>query len=376
MRILLTMDAIDSPSEGWMGRMFDMIRPDVCAVAALAPEPCHWRGVPLIALNRWTRQLAVLFQRLGVSWASEWHARPLLRAIGQYGPDRILCNYATTAFVLRSLWERIALPVYVHCHGWDVTWEHPLIRRFYGRAYSDSLARLPGNVRFIANSKFTQDRMVAAGVDKNRIRLKYFGAAIEAGASRTRLHSRDVNILYLGRLIDFKGPIETIRAFECACDMGLRANLIIAGGGPLRRICDSHIARSRWSGRIRMSGWVTAEEGRRLRAESDIFTAHNCRGRTSKQEEAFGVSYIEAMAAGLPVVTGRSGGIGETVVDGRTGFLFEPGDIKKHAFYLLQLASEPSLRVQMGEAARAHVATSFSLDRERESLYEILRGNG
>ncbi|MCH8923254.1 MAG: glycosyltransferase, partial [Planctomycetes bacterium] len=74
----------------------------------------------------------------------------------------------------------------------------------------------------------------------------------------------------------------------------------------------------------------TQVTGERLRAEADIFTAHNCTGPITRQEEAFGVSIVEAMAAGLPVVSGRSGSLPEIVEDRVDGILVEPGDREAH----------------------------------------------
>jgi len=117
---------------------------------------------------------------------------------------------------------------------------------------------------------------------------------------------------------------------------------------------------------------VDADTGARLRREADIFTAHNCTGEVTNQEEAFGVSFAEASADGLPVVTGRSGGIPEIVEDGVTGILFEPGDVEAHAEALLMLASDPERRARMGEAAWRRARERFPLSNEGPGLRTIL----
>lgn len=173
-------------------------------------------------------------------------------------------------------------------------------------------------------------------------------------------------------MVDFKGPDLTIVAFEKACEKGLQGELIIAGDGPLMITCQLLKNRSKYAQRIKLLGSVNAETGVQLRKECDIFTAHNIQGRLTNQVETYGVSIIEAMGAGLPVVTGRSGGPEETVLHNKTGFLFNPGDIEQQAEYLLTLANDKKLRKKMGLMAVAHVNNKFSIEKENVNLIKIL----
>jgi glycosyltransferase involved in cell wall biosynthesis len=68
--------------------------------------------------------------------------------------------------------------------------------------------------------------------------------------------------------------------------------------------------------------------------------------------EAFGMALIEAQASGLPVVAGRSGGVGDVVADGVTGLLAPPGDAAAFAEAMRGLIADPGRRAAMGTAAR------------------------
>src|SRR5207249_10069750 len=98
----------------------------------------------------------------------------------------------------------------------------------------------------------------------------------------------------------------------------------------------------------------------------------NCLGLISNQEESSGVSFAEAMAEGLPIVSGRSGSLPEVITDGVHGILFEPGDVDAHADALLRLASDPELRAQMGQSGWERVRDNWSLQNEVKELRSIL----
>jgi glycosyltransferase involved in cell wall biosynthesis len=86
-------------------------------------------------------------------------------------------------------------------------------------------------------------------------------------------------------------------------------------------------------------------------------------------DEGFGLPAVEAMAAGLPVVTSRSGTLVETVVDGKTGFLVEKNDPEQLAHALLRLLNDADLREAMGRAGRQRVMGHFTWDRIAKGMH-------
>ena len=77
-------------------------------------------------------------------------------------------------------------------------------------------------------------------------------------------------------------------------------------------------------------------------------------------EEAFGLVFTEAMAAGLPVVACKSGAVPEIVINGVTGLLSEPRDFNKLAANLELLLLNPDLAAQLGKAGRARAQSEFT----------------
>ena len=91
-----------------------------------------------------------------------------------------------------------------------------------------------------------------------------------------------------------------------------------------------------------------------LMAASDLFVMPS-------NWEGLGLVFLEAMAAGLPVVANRVSGVPEVVEDGVTGILVERGQTRQLAEAMGRLAAQPHLRRTMGSAGRARVRECFSL---------------
>jgi len=86
---------------------------------------------------------------------------------------------------------------------------------------------------------------------------------------------------------------------------------------------------------------------------------------------------LESMAFGKPVIGSRIGGIPEQIEDGRTGFLFEMGNVKELSEKMDILSSDKELRKNLGKAARKKVKAAYSLAKhchELESIYKKLLG--
>lgn len=383
MRVLFMMPRWEDANGGWMRRMMDCIADDVVAIAV---EDSHGDGlwgesVPVVSLSpprREVRGLSRLCRAAGMALEkiSPKGDAALRRAIARFSVTHVLCQYGTYAAKFMDLWRSTDVPLFIHFHGYDVTFDLRLPgqpdRRQFADTYLPSLRELQSRAVFIANSQFTRALLLDSCFAADRIAVKGFGVLVP---EQRHLHTKrdGVQVLHLGRLVDFKSPDRTIRAFEIARARGMNGTLVMAGDGPLRVSCELLRLRSPYKAAIRILGSVGPQEAEALLSVSDIFTQHNVTGEVTRQSECFGVSIVEAMASGLPVVGTRSGAVPETVVDGETGILVEPGDDEAQADAFLRLAKDPDLRQQMGDAGRARVATVFSPQQEADGLRRIMR---
>ena len=141
-------------------------------------------------------------------------------------------------------------------------------------------------------------------------------------------------VLYAGRLSPEKGVLELVEAAA-----GL--NLVVAGDGPLR---------SRVPG---AQGFVPHDELQRLYARAAVVACPSRR-------EGFGVTCLEAMAHGRPVVATPVGGLRDLVTDGETGLVVPARDPAALRAALERLLGDPQLRRRLGEAGRRRAGERFS----------------
>lgn len=373
---------INLPSVLWMRRMLDGLADEVAVLAAeVAPREALQRRFPTVVLeDSWLESKAwgLLFRCRCIDRlpATRRALTSLRRAVERPEVDQVLVHYANLAAKYGAVWRHTDKPVWVHCHGYDVTWDlrqaEPPHGREHDRHYVQRVLALPSSVRFIANSKSTAQRLRDIGIDTQRIDVKYLGVPMSDQPPPPHRPVETVEILYLGRLIDCKGPDLVIQAFDRAVELGLKGRLVMAGDGPLRQRCEELRRASPNREHIELLGSVDGATGEALRQRAQVFTAHNQLGPASRQEEAFGVSLVEAMAAGLPVVSGRNGSLPELIDDGQQGFLVAPGDIEAHARAFVRLAADPDLRTRLGLSGWQRSRQRFSLDGEIEALRRLL----
>jgi len=374
------MPVLDVPSEVWMQRMLEELGDNLGVVVAKDTKgAARWRDhVPAVSLtprsrlSRYFNQLA----RMLMPNSMAYDQNALLKGIKRPGITKVLCNYGAFAVKFMDVWEKVDVPLYIHFHGYDATfdlrnYDQP-DKRFFPDDYLLKILKLADRAAIIANSEFTKSLLTDAGIPTDRIHVKYYGVPVPP-TCETHRNRKEINILHLGRLVDFKSPDRTIKAFEMARSRGMNGKLIIAGDGPLRVTCELIKERSVYKDSIQMLGAVTAEHAKELLGNADIYTQHNIKGEISRQSECLGVSIVEAMAAGLPVVGTRSGGVKETVVDGETGILLDPGDIEGQADAICRLANDPSLRQRLGSAGHKRVLDNFSMEQEAKMFRMIMK---
>ena len=206
---------------------------------------------------------------------------------------------------------------------------------------------------------------------------RYGAAALRAPPARTRVvhggadparfrpdpATPRAGVLFVGRLTPHKGVDRLIRALPAGADLTVAGTAGHDRRAPERSYPD--LLRSLAAGRsVRMTGAVAEAELPELHRRAAVFALpsvdRTCYGRPVAVPELLGLSALEAMASGTPVVASRIGGVPEVVTDGETGFLVDPGDVGALHYGLAMLLADGRLARRMGDAARAAILDRFT----------------
>lgn len=213
--------------------------------------------------------------------------------------------------------------------------------------------------------------VVPPGVDVERFTPVASAEVRATERARFGLEPDRVTVVAVSRLVPRKGFDVLLDALAL---LELDVQLVIAGDGRDRRRLEARAARLGLASRVRFLGRVSDDDLPAVYRSGDVF-AMVCRERWAGLEaEGFGIVFLEAAACGLPSVAGRSGGSHEAVVDEKTGFVVDPGDVMLLAQTLERLVLNPGLRVRLGTSARAW-AVDCSYDERVGSLAPLANGD-
>jgi glycosyltransferase involved in cell wall biosynthesis len=202
----------------------------------------------------------------------------------------------------------------------------------------------------LAPSKLVQEQLLQRefhnvglwkrGVDAEKFHPRYRDADMRHQLSDG--HPEDTILLYVGRLSKEK-QIQTLRPVLEQVP-GIR--MAIVGDGPYREALEKHFEGLP----VKFMGYMTGERLSKAYASADVFTFPSAM-------ESFGLVLVEAMAAGLPVVTTLVGGAKDVVQVGVNGYTYPVGDTQSLIEGVRQITAEPGKPAAMGRAARAFAET-------------------
>jgi glycosyltransferase involved in cell wall biosynthesis len=283
----------------------------------------------------------------------------LVRLLRRERPD-ILHASSSKAGVLGRLAALVAgVPIRIFTvHGWAFAAHSGPASALY--RWADRLAR-PLTTVTICVSENERAAGIRAGtcsaertvVIRNAVSLNGHARAVH-GNGRPRL-------IAVGRLKAPKDFVTLVRALALLPRDSFEA--LIVGDGPDRGTLETEVRQLGLEGRVRLAG--ERHDVPDLLAAADVFVL-------SSVSEGLPVSVLEAMAAELPVVASRVGGLSELVVDGETGLLVPPRDADALAAALGRLVADPGLRREFGAAGRAYAESRFdqeSFARAHVDLY-------
>jgi len=283
-------------------------------------------------------------------------------------------NLKPAGHVARWLRFRQGIPYGLIVYGLDVALLQDQVAASWTKR---RLARgiLAGAAGTVAISQWTADRfrelarslglpgaesgveVIRPGVDTRR-----FSPDCPTEPLRQRLALGDRRwLLTVARLVPHKGIDLGIEVLAGLRGRGLDVGYLIAGEGPARAALERHAQALGVQDAVRWCGHVTEADLPALYAVAEVYLGLS--RPVGPAVEGFGLSLLEAQAAGRPVVAGQGGGTGDAVAHGVTGYLVAPDQAESALGAVTELLQDPSRARVMGAAGRARMVREFGWDR-------------
>jgi len=240
------------------------------------------------------------------------------------------------------------------------------LQRLLGFAFR-SAARLiavsRASARFSHLLGFSEKRIT---VVPNGVDLSCFNGKIDAFLMRKELGIGDEPLVVtVSRLIKRKSPGLLISAFAKVLKVVPGAKLVIAGSGREKDDLSRQIQSLNITNSVFMVGRLTKEKVAQLMAAADVFVLPS-------KMESFGISLLEASAAGVPVVCSNAGGIPEVFQDGFNALLYPPGDDNAMAKAIIWLIQDKELAKKISANAM-ETASKFTWEMTAEQTLQVYK---
>lgn len=309
----------------------------------------------------WARVNRSLYWRTGVSPS-------LLRLFGARDVGVVHAHFGFDAvFILKSV-RATRRPLVVTFHGYDATddfADHPDSPL---KEHWDELVGYATTI--IAVSEYVAGLVRARGVPEGKLVVRPIGIPVPEDVPSID-DGRPDQIVFVGRLMERKGCADLLNAVARLPDNRRSVSVVVVGDGWERERLGAQAETLGLD--VQFLGVLPPHRVQEVLASSTIFCM-------PARKEGFGMVYLEASAARLPIVAYDTAGASEAVVDGHTGLLVEPGNIDALAQALGRLIADRPAAAAFGSAGRARVVRDFdiatcteALEREYDQAAQLTR---
>jgi phosphatidylinositol alpha-1,6-mannosyltransferase len=176
-------------------------------------------------------------------------------------------------------------------------------------------------------------------------------------------------LLTVGRLVKRKGVDTVLESLPKVLKQNSNLIYVVAGSGPEEKNIKKIITKLKLEKNVLIIKNPTDEDKNAWYEVCDIFImpARNIDG----DYEGFGIVYLEANLAGKPVIAGKSGGVGDAVVDGKNGLLVDPESREEISFAILSLIKNKDEKKRLGEQGRERAIKNFNWEKQAKIIYSL-----
>jgi colanic acid/amylovoran biosynthesis glycosyltransferase len=281
-------------------------------------------------------------------------------------------------------WESIALKKKLKCrlvtsfYGYDA-WLLPKAEPVWRERYKELFS--VGDA-FLVEGPAMRDRLCDLGCPREKVVIQRIGADLESLTFETRDFSGELKIIMVARFVEKKGFADGLRACAMASVNGTRLSVTVVGdasaddeaGQKIKRELREISRHPGLAGKVRFLGFVPLQETRTLLKEHNIFLCPSKHAVSGDAEGGSPVVLTEAMATGLLCVGTQHCDIPQVILNGKTGFLCQEGDVAALAETLSRMALHSDKLSATTQCGRHHVEENFSLPAQMHRLRAVYEG--
>ena len=323
-------------------------------------QPTKCNDVSFPELSQWFIRL--YNWRYGKKWG--WEQWSLFRSLQRNKPDLVYIEYGTTAAANADVIELLNIPMVINFHGFDLSVDDILKRhqRKYEQLFQNT------NNRYVVVSRKMQNRIIQMGAKPEAILYSPCGANVDYQNVSPRHYGRQ--FVMLGRMVEKKSPLSTIKAFHQVFLQDPLVKLSVIGIGPLLSICQDYVAQHDLSDAVHFHGVLDREAIKQVFSESCCFVQHSVVAENG-DEEGTPVAVMEAMLAGLVVVSTRHAGIAD-IVQENCGYLVDEHDIEGMAKAMLKSINHLDVSLEMTKRAKQYILSNHTSDMHLQQINSFL----
>ncbi|GAB6932864.1 glycosyltransferase family 4 protein [Calditerricola satsumensis] len=295
--------------------------------------------------------------------------RGLSALLARVRPHLVHTHGVKANFFTRLAARKTAIPLITTVHSM-LRYDYPNPLAYFVAAQMERRTRR-WNHHFIAISRTLRDHLVAEGVPPERISVIHHGIDVQRfSPDRTypRLRKEwgipaDAFVWgTVARFVEVKGLSVLIEAFARVRQLEPRAHLVLIGDGPLRE---------RLRKQVRTLGIADAVTFTGFRRDVPNCLANVDAYVSASFSEGLGLSVLEAMAMGLPVVCTAVGGILDFLRHGENGWLVPPRSDVALAEGMIAVMRDPVMRARFAQQAARDVRDAFSAERMARETFQV-----
>lgn len=355
----VTVFSLNRPDDGVFHRgLADLKRP---VVYLLGRAPTQWPQVlkqnwPLLERQKdrlWAQFADLVDGERADMWSIMGWGIDMALQIRKHGVQRLHAHFATiAAYVARAANTLTGIPFSVTCHAKDIYREGVTGERFR------ALLRPSDFVVTVceANKRYILEQHGAHDLD---LRVLYNGVDVSAFHPKGRNPNKEPTILSVGRLVEKKGFHVLFDALALMQKDGFRPRCEIIGDGEDSEKLHAQVARLGLDN-VAFLGMRTQDEVRAHMATATVM-ALPCIVGADGNRDALPTVLLEALAAGLPILSTPVGGVEEIADFGRAGVIVPPDDAATLAAELTKLLRDPARLANFSKLGRTRAEQCFDL---------------